>query len=108
MQVPDPVVGRIYRGERLPTGRRVYILGPHGTEQLAPRSRSPLWSFSWGSHGVGAQELAWAVINDATGDCRLADDWYLDLSVEIVSRLPADEFQLTARDVVNWLETSLV
>jgi hypothetical protein len=108
MQVPDVVAGRVYRGERLPAGPRVYILGPRGPEQLAPRTRLPLWSFSWGCHGVGAQELAWAVINDATGDRRLADDWYLDLSAEIVSRLPADEFQLTATDVVNWLETSLV
>jgi len=55
---------------------------------------------------VGSQELAWALIRDATGDRQLADDWYLDLSTEIVSRLPSDQFQLRASDVVTWLEAS--
>jgi hypothetical protein len=84
----------------------VYVLGPDGAEGLVPRSRSSLWSYSWGCHGAGAQELAWALIRDATGDRQLADDWYLDLSIEIVSRLPSDEFELRASDVVTWLEAS--
>jgi len=50
--------------------------------------------------------LAWALIHDATGDRQLADDWYLDLSSEIANRLPSDEFQLRASDVVTWLEAS--
>jgi hypothetical protein len=61
-----------------------------------------------GCHGSGARELAWTIIRDATRDERLADDWFLDLSIEIVSRLPADRFRLTARDVVNWLDASIV
>jgi Family of unknown function (DUF6166) len=97
---------RAYRGERLPTGSRVYVLGPAGAERLAPRSRSSLWSYSWGRHGAGSQELAWALIRDATGDPQLADDWYVDLSIELVSRLPSDEFELRASDVVAWLEAS--
>jgi hypothetical protein len=97
---------RAYRGERLPTGPRVYVLGPDGTERLVPRSRASLGSYSWGCHGAGSRELAWALIRDATGDRQLADDWYLDLSTEIVSRLPADEFELRASDVVTWLEAS--
>jgi len=92
----------------VPAGRRVYVVGPSGVEQLIPRISSPLWTFSWGCHGPGAQELAWAIIRDATRDERLADDWFLDLSVEIVSRLPTDGFTLTARDVVNWLDGSMV
>jgi hypothetical protein len=98
---------REYRGEWLPAGRRVYVRGASGVEQLVPRISSSLRTFSWGCHGRGAQELAWAIIRDATSDERLADDWFLDLSIEIVSRLPTDEFTLTARDVVSWLDASL-
>jgi hypothetical protein len=54
------------------------------------------------------QELAWAVIRDSTGDLRLADDWCADLSGEIVSRLPLDEFWLRASDIVAWLDASPV
>jgi hypothetical protein len=97
---------RAYRGQRLPTERRVYVLGPDGAERLVPRSPSSLRSYSWGCHGAGSQELAWALIRDATGDRQLADDWYLDLSTEIVSRLPSDEFELRASDLVAWLEAS--
>jgi len=68
---------RAYRGERLPTDQ-----------------------------SVGSQALAWALIHDATGDRQLADDWYLDLSSEIVSRLASDEFELRAGDIVTWLEAS--
>lgn len=99
---------REYRGERLPAGRRAYVVGPSGVEPLIPRTSSPLWTFSWGCHGRGAQELSWAIIRDATRDERLADDWHLDLSIEIVSRLPADGFTLAARDVVGWLDATMV
>jgi hypothetical protein len=84
----------------------VYVLGPDGVEWLAPRGCSSLRSYSWGCHGAGSQELAWALIRDATGDRQLADDWYLDLSIEIVSRLDSDEFELLASDVVTWLDAS--
>jgi uncharacterized protein DUF6166 len=97
---------RAYRGERVPNGRRVYVLGPQGAERLVPRSPSSLWSYSWGCHGAGSRELAWALIRDATGDRQLADDWHLDLSIEVVSRLPSDEFELRASDVVTWLAAS--
>jgi hypothetical protein len=107
-QVRGGAERRTYRGERLATGRRVYVVGADGAEPLAPRHRRPLWSFSWGCHGAGAQELAWAIIRDATGDRQLADDWCLDLSIEIVSRLPRDEFQLEATAIVAWLEASTV
>jgi uncharacterized protein DUF6166 len=86
----------------------VYVLGPDGPEPLTPRSWDRRASFSWGIPGVGAQELAWAVIRDATGDARLADDWCADLSGEIVSRLPLDEFWLRASDIVAWLGASPV
>jgi hypothetical protein len=99
---------RIYRGEQLATGRRVYVVGADGAEPLASRHRGPLWSFSWGCHGAGAQELAWALIRDATGDRQLADDWCVDLSIEIVSRLPRDEFQLEATAIVAWLGATTV
>jgi hypothetical protein len=58
--------------------------------------------------GERLQELAWALIHDATGDRQLADDWYLDLSSEVVSRLASNEFELRASDVVTWLEASLL
>jgi uncharacterized protein DUF6166 len=107
-QVRGAAEPRIYRGERLATGRRVCVVRAEGAEPLAPRHRRPLWSFSWGCHGAGAQELAWAIIRDATGDRQLADDWYLDLSIEIISRLPRDEFQLEATAIVAWLGASTV
>jgi hypothetical protein len=87
----------------------VYVLGPDGPEPLTPREAGILARPSRGGiPGVGAQELAWAVIRDATGDSRLADDWCADLSGEIVSRLPLDEFWLRASDIVAWLDASPV
>jgi hypothetical protein len=56
--------------------------------------------------GERLQELAWALIRDATDDPQLANDWYLDLSIEIANRLPSDDFQVRASDVVTWLEAS--
>jgi hypothetical protein len=39
---------------------------------------------------------------------RATNDWRTIGSSEIVSRLPADEFSLTARDVVDWLDATMV
>jgi hypothetical protein len=100
--------GRIYRGVRSPSGCRVYVLGPDGAAPLTPRSGCARSSLSWGTRGAGAQELAWAVIRDATGDWRLADDWCADLGGEVVSRLPTDEFRLEAANIVAWLDASPV
>jgi len=86
----------------------VYVLGPDGAEPLTPRTGGTRSSFSWGTRGVNAQELAWAVIRDATGDRRLADDWCADLGGEVVTRLPTDEFRLDAADIVAWLNASPV
>jgi hypothetical protein len=77
--------------------------GDRSAEDVCARS-----SLSWGTRGAGAQELAWAFIRDATGDCRLADDWCADLGGEVVSRLPTDEFRLEAANIVAWLDASPV
>jgi hypothetical protein len=86
--------GRIYRGVRSPSGCRVYVLGPDGAAPLTPRSGCARSSLSWGTRGAGAQDLAWAVIRDATGDCRLADDWCADLGGR--ARQPASHGRVSA------------
>jgi hypothetical protein len=95
--------GRWYVGERCAAGCRVVALDGEGVQKLAPRTRDPLWSFSWGRSGTSARELAWAVLFDCTHDRRLADDWCADLTANVISLLPRDAFCLSSRDVLAWL-----
>ena len=111
---------RYPRGQRRPwaSGRRRRLRGTAGGpdglgEGLTARRSRGLPRAALRGGGCPAsvrRSVAWASLcRDATGDAsRLADDWCADLSGEIVSRLPLDEFWLRASDIVAWLDASPV
>jgi hypothetical protein len=73
---------------------------------LRPRTRDPLWSFSWGRSGATARELAWSILYDSAHDPGLANDWCSAFTAEVISHLPHDGFCLASRDVLVWLDDS--
>jgi uncharacterized protein DUF6166 len=94
---------RRYVGERTAGGRRVVVVDGAEEHPLKPRTRDPVWSFSWGRSGASARELAWAILYDSACDSRLADDWCSAFCSEVVARLPDDAFCVASRDVLGWL-----
>ncbi len=101
--------GRVYVGERGPAGCRVVVIDDGEQAPLRPRTRDPLWSFSWGRPGASARELAWAMIYDSAHDRRLADDWCSELGATLIAHLPHDSFCVAAKDLLDWLcEDSLM
>jgi hypothetical protein len=97
-------VERFYQGERGQSGCRVWVAETGGPRPLPGRTSAPLSSYSWGRSSFTGQELAWAVLFDSTDDRQIADDWYFDFSVEVITRLPYHAFCLAARDVIAWLD----
>jgi hypothetical protein len=103
MRSSDSRQTRRYVGERTPGGRRVVVVDGADEHPLRPRTRDPVWSFSWGRPGASARELAWSILYDSACDSRLADDWGSDFCSDVVSHLPDDAFCIASRDVLGWL-----
>jgi hypothetical protein len=59
--------------------------------------------YAWGRPGIGARELARALLFDATGSDVLAERFCRDLTHEIVARLPEREFALERNEILAWL-----
>jgi hypothetical protein len=59
--------------------------------------------YAWGRPGIGARELARALLFDATGSPALAERFCRDLTHEVIARLPAPEFALERDDILAWL-----
>jgi uncharacterized protein DUF6166 len=93
---------RRYVGTRLAAGPAVAIVDAAGRRALPSRSQHSWSSFTWGRSGVLARELAWALLNDSTGDTCLADAWSADFSSQIVAHLPHEGFELFSEDIVSW------
>jgi len=95
---------RIYHGARDAAGGRVWVLAPQGVTRLAPRGVALQNAIDWGRPGPSAHELAWALIEDCTGDPQLADDWHACFSHTVVAHLPRRWFSLSAESILLVLE----
>ncbi len=97
------IAKRCYVGERCRAGCRVAVVDGASTYPLTPRTRDPLWSFSWGRSGASARELAWSILYDSAHDLALADDWCASFTLEVISLLPREAFRLESQEVLEWL-----
>jgi hypothetical protein len=101
---------RIYTGVRTLKGVRVHVTDdqdPSFCGLLMPREGPRVsWprSIDWGYAGASSSNLALALIADALGNDKRADDValsaYLDYTTEVVARLPHDGWTLTQQQVI--------
>ena len=86
-------------------GFHVWIEDDGGARRALPyRGDAPLAGYSWGRAGIGARELARAIIDDATGSPALAERHCRELTHAVIAHLPALGFELDREEIVGWLE----
>jgi hypothetical protein len=85
-------------------GFHVWIEDEGARRALPYRGDVPLASFSWGRAGIGARELARAIIEDATGSPALAERHCREMTHALIANLPALGFELDRDDVLAWLQ----
>jgi hypothetical protein len=85
-------------------GFHVWIEDAGARRALPYRGEAPLAGFSWGRAGIGARELARAMIEDATGSSALAERHCREMTHALVAHLPALGFELDRDDVLAWLQ----
>ncbi len=85
-------------------GFHVWIEDAGARRALPYRGEVPLAGFSWGRAGIGARELARAMIEDATGSSALAERHCREMTHALVAHLPALGFELDRDDVLAWLQ----
>jgi hypothetical protein len=83
----DACLGRTRRHPRLP---------------LPPR-QDPRVSYAWGRSGIGARELARALLFDATNNAALSERYCRDFTHEILAHLPEPEFVLRRDEILAWI-----
>jgi hypothetical protein len=84
-------------------GCHVWIEDAGVRRALPYRGDVPLAGFSWGRAGIGARELARAIIEDATGSPALAERHCREMTHALIAHLPALGFELDRDEVLGWL-----
>ena len=98
----------VYYGRRDPDGSNVHVRcpdDPHFPYPLPTRldlANHSFTGFEWGYGGSGPAQLALALLARATGDDRLALDFYQAFKTEIVASLAEDEWTLTQEFILGW------
>lgn len=96
-----------YRGRRVGDRLIVSKIAGESLRLVTPRKSQRLHfharGFDWGYSGAGAEQLALALLFDATGDPRLSRRWSNPFMYAIV-RQWGDEWSITAADVRRWVE----
>jgi hypothetical protein len=59
--------------------------------------------YAWGRLGIGARELARALLYDATSNAALAERYCRDFTHEVLAHLPEPEFVLERDDILTWI-----
>ncbi|HEX6458620.1 MAG TPA: DUF6166 domain-containing protein [Thermoleophilaceae bacterium] len=84
-------------------GRHVW-LEQGGTRSSLPYRGDEMALYVWGRRGIGARELARAILVDATGSVALAERLCRDFTHEVVAELPEVGFELDREQVLDWIE----
>jgi uncharacterized protein DUF6166 len=84
-------------------GFHVWIEDDGARRALPYRGDVPLAGYSWGRAGIGARELARAIIEDATGSPALAERHCREMTHALIAHLPALGFELDRAEVLDWL-----
>jgi hypothetical protein len=85
-------------------GFHVWIEEAGARRALPYRGEATIAGFSWGRAGIGARELARAIIEDATGSSALAERNCRELTHAVIAQLPALGFELDRDEILAWLE----
>jgi hypothetical protein len=93
-----------YRGVADRWGHHVWVERGGVRRSLPFCGEDGMVTYAWGRPGIGARELARALLLDATGSIALAERFCRDLTHEVVTRLPEREFALEPDDILAWLE----
>jgi uncharacterized protein DUF6166 len=92
-----------YRGVADWWGRHVWVerdgirgaLSHHGEDFRA--------SYAWGRSGIGARELARALLFDATDSAALSERYCRDFTHEVLAHLPEPAFVLGRDEILAWI-----
>jgi hypothetical protein len=85
-------------------GFHVWVEDGGARRALPYRGDVPLAGFAWGRAGLGARELARALIEHATGSPALAERHCREMTHDVIVQLPELGFELGRDDVIAWLE----
>jgi hypothetical protein len=102
-------MAKLYRGDPKDDSLqnvRVYDNGSFYplTLRLDLQNHSPT-GFAWGYGGSGPHQLALALLSDATGDDRLAINYYRHYVVDVISTLDMDQpFEVSQVSILAWLK----
>jgi hypothetical protein len=92
-----------YRGVADWWGRHVWVERDGIRGSLSHRGEDPRVSYAWGRSGIGARELARALLFDATDNAALSERYCRDFTHEVVAHLPEPEFVLGRDDILVWI-----
>jgi hypothetical protein len=84
-------------------GRHVWVERNGARSALPYRGDDDLAAYAWGRPGIGARELARALLVDATGNAALGERFCRELTHQLVVDLPECEFALERDDILTWL-----
>ena len=110
VRMPGSKTGyHIYVGRRIPNKTLVGVKreDPPYTKKLPDRldlqNHSPS-GFEWGYEGSGPAQLALAILAHATDDDVYALGAYQDFKREVISKLPFEEWDMSERLVLDWVQ----
>ena len=92
-----------YQGKADRSGRHVWVERNGHRRPLAHCGDHDNEPYAWGRRGLGARELARALLFDATGSTALAERFCRELTHAVVARLPEAAFALERDDILAWL-----
>ena len=93
-----------YIGMTSEFGKTIFIGDEEGLQTLRLAGSALTSGYTWGRAGPGPREVARAILTDATGNDMLAERLCRPFTWEVVSKLAPDDFCLTRREVLAWVE----
>jgi hypothetical protein len=100
---PEAVAERRYVGELDGRGRQVWVEEGERRRALPWRGERLPVGFEWGRIGIGARELARAILLDATDNVMVAEFHCREMTHQVVAHLPEPGFELDREDILAWL-----
>jgi hypothetical protein len=97
------VAERRYVGELDGRDRQVWVWEGELRRALPWWGERVAVGFEWGRVGIGARELARAILLDATGNVMLAELHCREMTHQVVAHLPESGFELGREEVLAWL-----
>jgi hypothetical protein len=92
-----------YRGVADWWGRHVWVERDGIRGSLSRHGEDSRVSYAWGRSGLGARELARALLFDATDNAALSERYCRDFTHEVLAHLPEPEFVLGRDDILAWI-----